>query len=88
MEVEIVKGSETGSFVTTTARTKISQSEKLELTMKNLCSALGIKRIFWKISSRDAKFYKPEGPYAYQSASNTILQLSGAIAVKHAEKSQ
>ena len=82
MEVKIMKGNETGSFSTTTARTGIPQGKKLELTMKNLCSALGIDRIYWIISSRDTKYYKPEGGYTYQSASNTILQLSEEVARK------
>ena len=85
MEVEILKGKETDSFSTTTARTHIPQGKKLELTMKHLCIALGISKIYWIVSSRDSKYYKPEGGYAYQSASNTILQLSEEIANKSAK---
>lgn len=82
MVVEITKGSEIGQFATTTARTGIPQGEKLEQTMKNLCSCLGIKKIHWHLSARGAKFYQPEGLHIYQSASNTILQLSELLVKK------
>lgn len=83
MTVEIAKGSEVGQFVTTTVRTSIPQGEKLEQTMKNLCSCLGIKKIYWLVGARGAKFYRTEGSHAYQSASNTILQLSELLVKKH-----
>jgi hypothetical protein len=86
MEVKILKGLENGSFPTTTARTNVPQIKKLELTMKNLCSVLGIKKIYWQTSSRNAKFYRPDGQYSYQSASNTILELSEKISEKYEYK--
>jgi len=82
MPVEIINGAETGSFTTTSAKTNIPQNQKLETTMKNLCKCLGIKKIFRITSSRMSKFYKPDGPYTYQSASNVILLLSEEIATK------
>ncbi|WP_231878238.1 hypothetical protein, partial [Oleiphilus sp. HI0117] len=66
MKVEIVRDTGTGYFGTTTARTNVPQGKKLELTMQNLCSTLGIKKIYWTISSREAKYYRPDGPYTYQ----------------------
>jgi len=84
MTVKIVNGPEKGSFTTTTARTGISQHQKLETTMINLCKCLGITKIFRISSSRNSKFYKPDGPYTYQSASNIILELSDEIAIKFA----
>lgn len=83
MNVEIVRGPETGVVGTTRERTSVSQGDKLELTMKNLCYCLGIKKIYWIRSSREAKFYRPEGPYIYQSASNIILELSEELVKKH-----
>lgn len=86
MNVQIVRGPEKGVVGTTRERTSIPQADKLELTMKNLCHCLGIKKIYWILSSRDAKFYRPEGAYSYQSASNIILELSEELA-KRAEES-
>ncbi|MET0105531.1 MAG: hypothetical protein ABW072_10360 [Sedimenticola sp.] len=86
MDVELIPGPERESFGTTVQRTGVPQREKLERTMKNLCAALGIKRIFWKVTASDSTFYRPDGAYAYQSASNTILQLSEGIAELHGSK--
>ncbi len=76
MHVRLEKGTESGTFGTSLLRTNIPQNEKLERIMKNLCSCLNIDTIYWKRSSRGGKFYRIEGSVAYQSASNTILELS------------
>lgn len=86
MEVEIQEGPEKGSFTTTTTRTNVPQGEKLEQIMKNLANTVGIGRIFWKVGARGAKFYRTEESFAYQSASNTILQLSEMVAERFSEK--
>ncbi len=85
MKVEIVPGPEKGSFSSTTKRTSIPQGEKLEEIMKNLCASLNIKIIYRILNSRYATFYRPKGSYTYQSATNTILQLSEEVAEKMAD---
>ena len=82
--VRIKDGQSAGrTFVTTTARTSISQRETLETIIENLATALGYKSVLRLVSARDATFYafgpstNMVGPY--QSASNTILALSEAL---------
>ena len=83
MKVEILEGPEQASFGTLTKRTAVPQREKLEHIMKNLCGTLGISTIYWQVGSRGAKFYRPDARlYSYQSASNTILELSEKVAEK------
>lgn len=63
-------------FSVSSKHTKVSQNEKLERTMKNLCYSLGIRTIDMKIDSRLNTYYRPAGFMSYQSASNVILDLS------------
>ena len=85
MEVEIIRGPESGSFSTTITRTTIPQGKKLEQTRRNLCSCLGIRKIYCVVNSGMSKFYRLDGPYSYQSASNTILELSEKVAELYAK---
>ncbi|EOX3944834.1 LAGLIDADG family homing endonuclease [Vibrio alginolyticus] len=87
MEVIIVEGRESGSFITSTARTNVSQRKKLESIMKNLCACLGIGIIYWKLSSRGTTFYCPDG-FTYQSATNTILELTEKLAEQAAAETR
>lgn len=65
-----------GYISTTTKHTGLSQRQKLEATMLNLATHLGIKSITRQPSARGADFYCPDGDTAFQSATNTIYELS------------
>ncbi|WP_180788108.1 hypothetical protein [Vibrio parahaemolyticus] len=55
--------------------------------MKNLCACLGIGIIYWKLSSRGTTFYCPDG-FTYQSATNTILELTEKLAEQAAAETR
>lgn len=67
-----------GYIGTTTKHTNIPQRKTLEEAMINLATCLGVKTIHKQQSARGAYFYEPQALSAmsYQSASNTILELS------------
>ena len=69
------------SFSTTTKNTGISQRETLEAIILNLAAYLGIEEVFKITSARGADFYAPNtsGSPTYQSATNTILELSRMV---------
>lgn len=70
--------SKLGWFGSITKNTGISQRETLEEIIVNLSSAIGIKVIYKQENSRGSYFYEIQasGFKGYQSASNTILELS------------
>lgn len=76
MKVEFIEGPGSGDFLTLIKRTGISQRETLEGTITNLCKCLGINMVYKKTSGRGGIFYQPVGQVGYQSASNTILELT------------
>jgi hypothetical protein len=77
----IVDGTMTGGAIpTSTKSTGLSQRQTLEATMLNLANALGIETITKRTSARDAEFYRPDGFVSFQSATNTILEMSARIA--------
>lgn len=59
----------------------MSQRETLEAIILNLAGHLGIEEVFKIMSARGANFYAPNtgGPPTYQSATNTILELSRKV---------
>ena len=61
---------------TSTKRTSFGQRETLEAILLNLGSALGIQEIEKTTSARGADFYRPSNTTTFQSATNTILDLS------------
>jgi len=65
-----------GTFGTSTRYTGLNQRHTLEAIMLNLATHLGIRTIAKKTSARGAEFYRPDGSYAFQSATNTIYELS------------
>ena len=74
-----------GYFSTVTTNTGLSQRDSLEEIMVNLATVLGIQKIFKQESARGSFFYEPQGvgrSYVFQSATNTILELSRNIAKK------
>lgn len=73
-----------GWFGTTTKNTDLSQRETLEEIMINLATTLGVKEIHKQQNSRGAYFYEVQsnGFSCFQSASNTILELSREIVSK------
>ena len=76
-----------GRFYTTRKNTEISQRETLEEIIVNLATLLEVKEIYKQLSARGNYFYKVQGsevPF-YQSASNTILELSRALSKKFSE---
>ncbi|MDO8787458.1 MAG: hypothetical protein Q7J42_05250 [Sulfuritalea sp.] len=84
-QAKIVPGTpENNSFDTTTKNTSLSQRETLEEVMMNLATYLHVLEIKTLTSSRGAIFYSLRMPQqsfdmSYQSASNTILELSRAL---------
>jgi hypothetical protein len=76
--------SESNSFIATTKNTSQSQRETLEEIMLNLATYLHVPEIKTLTSARGAIFYSlrmSQQPFdmSYQSASNTILELSRAL---------
>jgi hypothetical protein len=69
-------------ILTSKRNTALSQRETLEAIMTNLAGVLGASEVHKRISSRGGKFYSPQDPLRlpYQSATNTILELSKIIA--------
>ncbi|AKX50234.1 hypothetical protein AKN89_01055 [Thiopseudomonas alkaliphila] len=70
--------SESG-FYASRKYTDIPKREKHEIIMKNLCSFLGINTIQKVMDSRMNIYYKPNGFSCYQSATNTIIELTEQI---------
>jgi hypothetical protein len=79
VEVKFVAPKES-YLITSLENTSISQRDKQEMAIKNLCHHLGIKKIEKTFCSRGNNYYSPEG-LSFQSASNTILALSHILAV-------
>jgi len=83
---QIVKAPPTqqGWFGTTTKNTDLSQRETLEEIMVNLATLLGAKTIHKQLGSRGGYFYEvqAQGFTCFQSASNTILELSRRLLQK------
>lgn len=80
---QIVKAPSTTEkwFSTTTKNTNLSQRETLEEIMINLATLFGVNTIYKQINSRGTYFYQVQNPHfgSFQSASNTILELSRAL---------
>lgn len=80
----IIKAPPTGRgyFVTTTKNTAISQRKTLEEVIVNLATALGAEIVHKQLGARGAYFYEVQGSSVsgFQSASNTILELSRRLA--------
>ncbi|WP_212625103.1 hypothetical protein [Pseudomonas sp. PP3] len=73
-----------GFYGATTKNTGLNQRETLEEIMINLATSLGIKVIHKALTARDSYIYEAQHPGfgSFQSASNTILELSRALAKK------
>ena len=71
-----------GGFGTHTSNTDLSQRATLEETLVNLATNLGIKKVYKQQSARGSYFYSvnSNGYSDFQSASNTILELSRQLA--------
>lgn len=71
-----------GSFGTDTSNTDLSQRATLEEIIVNLATHLGIAEIYKQESARGSYFYSVQSTslLGFQSASNTILQLSRKLA--------
>ncbi|MHB9798438.1 hypothetical protein ACYCAX_11570 [Pseudomonas sp. MT3] len=75
---------ERGVYTATTKHTGTSQRDSLEEIMVNLASALGIKEIHKALTAGFSYIYEPQGRavghfFLYQSATNTILELSRKV---------
>lgn len=73
--------SSSGSFATVTTNTSLPQRDTLEEIIINLATALGAKEIYKARNARGSYFYEVQAPgfRCFQSASNTILELSKKI---------
>lgn len=84
MRAEIVLASrnENGLIATTTKNTDLSQRDTLEEVIVNLASVLGVQQVLKTQSARGSYYYKVpmSGASVFQSASNTILELSRVLA--------
>lgn len=69
------------TFTTVTTNTGLSQRETLEAIILNLAEHLGVDEIYKIMSARGAYFYAINTGRSpiYQSATNTILELSHMI---------
>jgi hypothetical protein len=64
------------SFTTSTANTDLSQRETLEAIILNLAHLLEIQDVFKQTNARGSDFYCANERGIYQSATNTILDMS------------
>ncbi|WP_148925152.1 hypothetical protein [Stutzerimonas stutzeri] len=73
--------SDRDNFTATIKNTDLSQRETLEEIIINMATAIGAKEIYKQQSSRGTYFYEVQAPgcSCYQSATNTILELSRLI---------
>jgi hypothetical protein len=73
-----------GYYGATTKNTGLDQRETLEEIMINLATSLGIQVIYKALTARFSYIYEVQSPSfsGFQSASNTILELSRAVAKK------
>ena len=81
-KARIVRAASNGrTFSTSTKNTGMSQRETLEAIMLNLADHLGIDEILKITSARGSDFYCPNtgGAAIYQSATNTILEMSQMV---------
>ncbi|HGY9625411.1 hypothetical protein D3C76_862950 [compost metagenome] len=77
-----------GFYGGTIKNTGLDQRATLEEIMVNLATVLGIKEIYKADTARGSTIYEPQGKgffYSYQSASNTILDLSRDVAKRAAD---
>lgn len=65
-----------GRIPTSTANTGMGQRETLEAVILNLASALEISEVYKCMSARGSVFYRAGPTGSFQSASNTILDMS------------
>lgn len=65
-----------GRIPTSTANTGMGQRETLEAIILNLASALEISEVSKCMSARGSEFYRAGSTGNFQSASNTILDMS------------
>lgn len=65
-----------GRIPTSTKNTGIGQRETLEAIMLNLASALEISEVSKCMSARGAEFYRAGPTGSFQSATNTIFEMS------------
>jgi len=82
---QIIKAPSTSwsHFGTSVRNTDISQRSTLEEVIVNLSTALGVAVVFKQVSARGGVYYEIQasGFTGYQSASNTILELSRQLAL-------
>jgi len=70
-----------GNYINTSSEnTDTHQRVKQEMTIKNMCCLIGIEIVEIATCSRGNKYYRPKGVGNFQSASNTILELSFRLA--------
>ena len=68
------------NFAVSSKKTNIPQRTKQEQTILNLCSFLKIPIIYKELDTNMNVYYCPDHKsYDFQSASNTILQLSESL---------
>ena len=73
-----------GFFTSSIKNTDISQRATLEEIIANISSSLGIELVYKRQNSRGAYFYEVQasGFTGFQSATNTILELSRKLSSK------
>jgi hypothetical protein len=83
-EIITAPSPQSGYYAGTIKNTGLSQRDTLEETMINLATALGVKDIHKALTARLSYIYEVQHPGfgSFQSASNTILELSRAVASK------
>jgi len=66
-----------GRFITPTVRNFLTQQEKYEAAIANLCECLGVGKVYVKSASSGNRYYKPDfsGAY-YQTGASTLTLLS------------
>ncbi|MEO0485531.1 MAG: hypothetical protein AAF092_06435 [Pseudomonadota bacterium] len=72
----VVRAQRSGIIPTSTKRPSKGQRETLEAILVNLGIVLEIPEIEKALSARGAAFYRPSGTSTFQSATNTILEMS------------
>lgn len=77
MSVIFTDDGQDGRFITPTVRNLLTQQEKYEAAIANLCECLKVEKVYVKLASSNNRYYKPDfsGAY-YQTGASTLALLS------------
>lgn len=82
-QAQIVNRPNSEPFSVVTTNVRMPQRQKQEQAIINLCTSLGITTIYKELDSQMNTYYQPvHSSFDFQSASNTILQLTEMLKIQ------